>query len=289
MTYALFASDQRQVGVKSLLPYFAMTFGLSWGIIIFLMLFPERIANIFGEISGTNPLFILAVYAPAFAAFYVVIRQAGVEGLRRFFSRLLIWRCSFWWYAFLLFGIPFLFYGGAWLKGNLFQQPLPFSAWQPMVSAMALTLMIGPIGEFGWRGVTLLLLQRRLAPIWAGLILGVVWGAWHLPAFYLSGTPQSAWSFAPFFIASVAVCVIVTPMFNASSGSILLPALFHFQLNNPMWPDAHPNDTIMFVAAAIIVVWLNRKAMFSKSGGVTEVIPIGANDDRRFYGNADRV
>ena len=59
----------------------------------------------------------------------------------------------------------------------------------------------------------------------AGLILGGIWGIWHLPAFYLSGTPQSTWSFFPFFIASVAVCVIVTPLFNASGDSILLPAL----------------------------------------------------------------
>jgi len=31
-------------------------------------------------------------------------------------------------------------------------------------------------------------------------------------------------------------------MFNKSGGSILLAALFHFQLNNPLWPDAQPSD-----------------------------------------------
>jgi hypothetical protein len=89
----------------------------------------------------------------------------------------------------------------------------------------------------------------------------------------LSGTPQSAWSFAPFFVGSVSVSVIMTQLFNTSRGSILLPALLHFQLINPIWPDAQPYDTFFFVAAAILVVWLNRKAMFTKEGAITEVIP----------------
>jgi len=89
----------------------------------------------------------------------------------------------------------------------------------------------------------------------------------------LSGTPQSAWSFTPFFVGSVALSVIVTQLFNKSRGSILLPALFHFQCNNPIWPDAQPYDTFAFAAAAVLVVWINRKAMFSREGAVMEVIP----------------
>jgi membrane protease YdiL (CAAX protease family) len=140
---------------------------------------------------------------------------------------------------------------------------------------MALILMAikGPIEEFGWRGFALPLIQRKFAPIWAGLMVGIIWGVWHFPAFLLSGTPQSAWSFTPFFIGSVAASVIMTPLFNASHGSILLPALFHFQLINPIWPDAQPYDTIFFVGAAALVVGLNRKKMFRQVDGIQDVIP----------------
>jgi len=58
----------------------------------------------------------------------------------------------------------------------------------------------GPVEEVGRRGVALPLplLQRKLPPIGAGLILGVIWGLRHFSAFLLSGTPQSVWSFTLF-------------------------------------------------------------------------------------------
>ena len=159
------------------------------------------------------------------------------------------------------------------LKGALFSESLLHPVSQSLVVALTLTAIKGPVEEFGWRGLALPLLQRKFAPIWAGLILGVIWGFWHLPAFLLNGTPQSAWSFTPFFGGSVAVSMIVTALFNASCGSILLAALFHFQRNNPVWPDAQPHDTFVFVAAAIVVVWSHRGALFSREDAVTGVSP----------------
>jgi membrane protease YdiL (CAAX protease family) len=120
--------------------------------------------------------------------------------------------------------------------------------------------------------VALPLLQRRMAPLWAGLVLGAIWGLWHVPAFLLGGTPQSAWSFAPYFIGVVTISVILTPLFNASRGSILIAALYHFQINNPIFPDAQPWDTVAFVVAALVIVVLNRKALLSRETAVTEVL-----------------
>lgn len=260
------------ISFTAIWPFLLITFGLAWGMMALFLLFPEPIIARFGEISGSHPLFILAVYAPAIAAISLVLLHGGVGGLGRFLSRLALWRCSPGWYGFLIFGIPLLFFAGAALKGNLFQEPLPFETVGQALGAIGFMLVLGPVEEFGWRGLALPLLQRRLAPVWAGLLLGLVWGVWHLPAFFLSGTPQSAWGFTPFLVASVAVSVILTPLFNAARGSILLAALFHFQLNNPLWPDAQPYDTLFFCAAAVAVVWINRATMFSRPGAATVVI-----------------
>jgi len=171
-------------------------------------------------------------------------------------------------------GIPLIFIAGSFIKGNLFSDPFPFSSLSALLLATLFAVIKGPVEEFGWRGLALPLLQRKLAPIWAGLILGVIWGIWHMPAFLLSGTQQSEWSFAPFFIGCVALSIIVTPLFNRSKGSMLLTAFFHFMLMNPIFPDAQPYDTYIIIGIAVIVVWVNRKTMFTKKGAITRVIPL---------------
>lgn len=267
------ADARRQVPFKMLFPFLLVSFGLAWGILALFIFLPGQMARAFGELTGQHPLFFLAVYAPAIAGMVVLVYCGGYEGLRRYLARLLKWRCSLAWYGFLFIGIPLVFYGSSILKGDPFPGPFPFTSLSTLSGALFFTAIKGPIEEFGWRGVALPLLQRRFKPLWAGLLLGVIWGVWHLPAFLLSGTPQGSWSFAPFFAGSVAVSVIVTQLFNDSRGSILLPALLHFQLNNPIWPDAQPYDMVGFVLIAVIVVWQNRSGMLAGSNAVKEVIP----------------
>ena len=273
MTSHSSTDDRDGIPFVSLVPFLLIAFGVAWGILGLFIFLPEQMTGIFGQLTGQHPLFFLAVYAPAIAAFIVIGRKRGACGLRGYIARLLRWRCPGAWYAFLMIGVPLLFYAGSALKGNLFAEPFPFTSFHSLIVAWGFAAIKGPVEELGWRGLALPLLQRKFAPIWAGLILGIIWGFWHLPAFLLSGTQQSAWSFTPFFAGSVAISVIVTALFNSSKGSILLAALFHFQLNNPIWPDAQPYDTLAFVAAAIAVVWIKRETMFSRMGGFTEVIP----------------
>lgn len=256
----------------NLIPFLIITFGLAWGILGLYVFLPVQMAAIFGELTGNHPLFYLAVYAPAIAAITIVVFKGGWEGTQRFLGRLLMWRAPVVWYVFILLGIPPLFYIGAVVKGLSMAEMFSVSSFGAYLGSLALFAIKGPVEEIGWRGFALPLLQRKMSPIWAGLVLGVIWGIWHLPAFLLSGTPQSAWSFTDFFVGTVALSLIVTALFNASGGSILLSALFHLQVINPLWPDAQPYDTIPFAVAAIVVVWLNRKTMLRKSAGVTTIL-----------------
>jgi len=100
-------------------------------------------------------------------------------------------------------------------------------------------------------------------------------GAVALPAFLLSGTQQSEWSFTAFFAGCLAISVIATALFNRSRGSILLSAFFHYSLMNPIFPDAQPYDTYLLIVAAALIVWWNHKDMFTNEGSVTKVIPHG--------------
>lgn len=267
--------DARDLPAGALAPFLLVAFGLAWGVLALYIFATDWASATFGPITGTHPLFVLAVYAPAIAAIGLVARHGGAHGLRRFLGRLLLWRTTWPWVLFLLLGIPVVFLAGALWKGNLDTAPFLVEPAPALLAALAFMLVLGPIEEIGWRGFALPLLQRRMAPFWAGLSLGLIWALWHLQAFFLSGTPQGQWGFAPFFIGSVAASVILTPLFNQSRGSILLAMLFHYQLINPLWPDAQPYDIPLFVAVAVVATWLNRRTLFTREGAVTVVIPGG--------------
>jgi membrane protease YdiL (CAAX protease family) len=264
---------QRPVmGTKTLVSFLALAFGLSWGPMALFMLFPDQLTPLFGEISSSNPFFLLAVYAPGLSGIYLIWRHHGLKGLGSFLQRLTLWRAPIQWWLFLLLGIPVIVYTAAAIKGAI-TGPFPLSPWYMIFSALVQSLLLGPLGEeFGWRGLALPLLQRRFAPFWASLILGVVWATWHAPAFLLSGTPQSAWSFGPFFVGLVAICIILTPLFNASGGSLLIAILYHLQIMNPIFPDAQPWDSYLFAIAAVVIVFLNRRQMFQRGEGITSVL-----------------
>lgn len=253
--------------------FFAATFLITWSLIGSYIFFPEAAAATFGAISGSHPVFFLATWSPALAAFAVVSFHGGKAGLRAFLSRLLLWRCPGPWVVFILIGLPLVFMAGSLVKGGPLLATLPPEGVGAMVAVIFMMLLLGPVEEFGWRGVAQPVLQRHMAPIWAGLLIGIAWGLWHMPAFLLSGTVYADWNFLPFFVGNVTLAVLVTPIFNQTRGSLLWSMLFHWQLINPFWPDAQPWDTVILVAVTAGVVWWNRATMFTRAGAVTGVIP----------------
>src|SRR6056297_257991 len=257
----------------ALLSFFALTFLITWGVIGSYIVWPEAMAERFGEISGSHPFFFFATWSPAIAAFAVVVMYGSMAGLRSFLARLLLWRCPAPWWGLVLIVIPVVFMAGSLLKGGPLLAPFPPDGVGAVAALMVMMFLLGPIEELGWRGVAQPILQRYVAPFWAGAIVGAVWGVWHLPAFYLSAVVFADWNFLPFFIGNITLSILVTPLFNAARGSLLLPMLFHWQLINPFWPDAQPWDTWLLVVVAAIVVWWTRDTMFSRTGTVTEVIP----------------
>src|SRR5215204_5345981 len=67
------------MSTRTLLAFFAITFGLCWGVASLLLVFADQLEPIFGPVSGTNPVFVLAVYAPGIAAVALVWRHSGGE------------------------------------------------------------------------------------------------------------------------------------------------------------------------------------------------------------------
>ena len=66
-----------RVPFRTIRPFVLISFGLAWGIVGLYVLLPERMEAVFGQITGNHPLFFLAVYAPAIAAFILVARHGA--------------------------------------------------------------------------------------------------------------------------------------------------------------------------------------------------------------------
>lgn len=272
--------QQKQVDkktMKMLFTYLLLTFGISWGVLSLYILFPDSATAIFGMLSGNHPLFFLAVYAPAIASLIVVFRRFGKAGLQAFLSRIMLWRTSLSWGLFLLIGLPAIFYTGAVLNGKLFSDPVPFQLTWAWVGILILSVIKGPVEEFGWRGFMLPLLQKSMRPLTASLLIGLIWGIWHLPAFLIGGTQQSSWSFLPFLLGTIAISIIMTGLYNRSGGSILLAMIMHFQLMNPIWPDAQPYDTWLLFVVAAFLIWRQKDLFIRGLGAEDQVIPVSVH------------
>lgn len=87
----------------------------------------------------------------------------------------------------------------------------------------------GPVGEeLGWRGYALPQLQQKTGPLIASLIIGTVWGLWHLPSFFNPDSVQASIGFIfliPFVAAAIANSVIMTWLYNKTNGSVLVAGI----------------------------------------------------------------
>ena len=264
------ASRHGELTTRSAWRFFAATFAVTWGLGILVVAFMDQVEAVFGEMGYTNPVFIVMVWSPGLVGLVMVWRHHGLHGVADLLRRLTLWRMSAAWWLVLLLGMPAVFYAGAVINGTA--GDFPFDPWYAVLPALVPAFLIGPVEELGWRGVALPLLQRRYAPLWSALIVGVVAAVWHTPAFLMSGTKQAAWSFWPFFLGVVAISVILTAMFNAAAGSLLVAVVFHAQMNGPAWPDAQPWDMLGFVLVALVVIWVNRGTLLDRASGSTDVL-----------------
>src|SRR5574339_384626 len=115
------ARTKRQpvMGTKTLLSFLALTFGLRWVPMALFMIFPDQLTPIFGEISTSNPFFLLAVYAPSLSGIFLIWHHYGLKGVGSFFRRLFLWRAPAQWWLFLLVGIPLIVSAAAAIKGTI--------------------------------------------------------------------------------------------------------------------------------------------------------------------------
>lgn len=104
--------------------------------------------------------------------------------------------------------------------------------WFPLVG---LSFLSGPFSEeLGWRGFALDPLLKRFGFARSGLLLGAVWGVWHLPLFFMPETWHGQIGFAGFWLfmlLSVGLTYIMSWVYRNNGRSILTAMLLHLSSN----------------------------------------------------------
>jgi uncharacterized protein len=171
--------------------------------------------------------------APTFAAIAAVLATAREAPLREYGERLLRWRVGAPWYAASL-GLPILLALGArWLGAAVDPAsaagPAP-EPWLRVFAVFPLMVLGGGLEELGWRGVAQPEMERRAARLPATLAVGAIWALWHVPLFFIAGTPQYGQGL-PVFSLEVLGSAFLLAWLHDGTGSILLCVLFHAAQN----------------------------------------------------------
>jgi uncharacterized protein len=258
--------------VKLLSGFFALTFAWSWACWLLAPIVKTDSSYV------SSALFFLGGVGPSLAAVTLVAMNGGRAGLHTWLKRCLQWRGNWGWMTLaFLSPLAVLTIAAAVhmaLGGSLRPSPALSHAALFVANFGLVFLAGGPLGEeFGWRGYALPAMQDRLG--WGG-VLGIVWGVWHLPLFFVSGSAQNQGSIAAFFVLIVATSVFYTWLFYRSAGSVLPALVLHTASNS--WPflipilpsdaDQRPYLLVVGLVASASMWLLTRRDSTHSSSGV---------------------
>lgn len=169
-----------------LVSYFALAYGITWGGIILV----GGAARFQGLAVPTSqfPLVMLAMLlGPSTAGLTMTAITGGRAGLRDLGARMRRWRVAPRWYAVALLANPLVTLMVLWGLALLVTP-----AYAPGFN-LAFGLVAGGLAgfceEIGWTGFATPRLIERYGALPGGLLLGVLWGAWHLLAGFVFSAP----------------------------------------------------------------------------------------------------
>ena len=224
-----------------LLSYFALTFAISWGDILIVAGGPGGISANSQPSEMLLPLMLLALFAgPAVSGIVMTSLVYGREGFRDLLVRMRRWRVGARWYAVALLTVPLL------VTTVLLALSLTSPGFLPGIlttSDKASVLLFGIVAglivsifeELGWTGFAIPRLLARHGVLATGIIVGVLWGAWHFPVFFWGGAtssgtlPLALYLFVLLFSILPAYRVLMVWVYDRTE-SLLVAILMHTSL-----------------------------------------------------------
>jgi uncharacterized protein len=170
---------------QPVLAYYALTFTLSWGAIL-LMIGLKGMPVDKQQMAAVLPAAIVGMLlGPSVSGLLMIGIVDGRPGFRELRARLGRWRVDIHWYAVALLLAPLLIM--AVLMGLSAFSPAYLPGIFTKDDKVALLLMglisgtvTGICEELGWTGFVTPKLRQRYGVLTTGLIIGSLWGIWHI-------------------------------------------------------------------------------------------------------------
>jgi uncharacterized protein len=200
---------------RPLVVFFVLAYALTWPVIPLVAVSPA--------------IGLLGLFGPALAAIITAAVADGKPGLKDLLGRMVRWRVGARWYA-IAPGLPAVLTLAT--AGTYLLLGAPTALRFGTLSGLEPILFVLVVGEeLGWRGYALPQLLARRSALVASLILGVLWGVWHLPTFFVPGVPQYGLPIPAFVLLTTAYSVLFTWIYLHTRGSVLIATLFHGAIN----------------------------------------------------------
>jgi membrane protease YdiL (CAAX protease family) len=224
------------------LTYYALTFAISWGA-IFTLIGSRGIPITKEQFDRVLPVAIVAMLGgPSVAGILLTGLADGRAGFRELGSRLLKWQVGGHWYAVALLAGP-LVPAVSLVALSVIAPGFPPSIFATddkvplLLMGIISGVMVGICEELGWTGFALPRLRLRYNILTTGLMMGALWGVWHIAshAVLASGVYSSPLSPVLYVIARglallfgplLAFRVLMTWVYDRT-GSLLVAMLMH--------------------------------------------------------------
>lgn len=244
----------------ALLKFFLLTYAVMWTCFF-------SVATMSARTPGRGLLLLLGPFAPSLAALWLTTRADGSQGVRALLRRMLQWRVGARWYLFAISYMAAIKLTVAFLHRAITGSWPQFGRELPGVILVAIVIS-APFQageELGWRGYALPRLVARFGVARASILLGLIWGCWHLPQFFIREADTFGQSFFVYVAQVTALSVAMAWLWARTNGSLLLPMLMHAAVNNSkdIVPSATPGATNLFGLNASLVAWLTVALMWT--------------------------
>jgi uncharacterized protein len=268
------------------LTYYALVFTISWGGILLVIGGPGAIPGTREQVETLMPLVLVALFAgPSLAGILMTGLVHGRAGFRSLLARMTRSRIGARWYAVALLTGPLLVTMILLGLSLLSPEYLP----RILTTSDKATLLLFGIGwglvggglleELGWTGFAVPALRQRYGIFGTGLIVGLLWGAWHYPiAFWtISGTTPgelSLTTFLPalvFYVGSLPAYRVLMVWVYDRTESLLVAMLMHASFSasmlilEPLGLAVLPGLTFGLVLAAAL--WIVVGVVTVANGG----------------------